>query len=141
MKHSPFCQRLIITSLLMAMVFCIEAQTQVKLKFSNSSVYAGIEVGSKGVKMSILEIGKDAKKTGDFAVIKDTSINTDFITFASPNFVATLNAFTGFYMLATKEYKIAARRVFTVVSSGVKLQAEKENKTAWVTSLVDYFRL
>lgn len=141
MKYSPICLRLSITCLLIAGGYCMQAQTQVKLKFSNSSVYAGIEVGAKGVKMSILEIGKDAKKTGDFAVIKDTSVNTDFISFSGPNFLATLNAFTGFYNLATRDYKITSKKVFTVVSSGVKLQAEKENKTAWVTALVDSFRL
>ncbi|HTL08693.1 MAG TPA: hypothetical protein VL307_10565 [Chitinophagaceae bacterium] len=120
---------------------CLQAQTQVKLKYDNSAVYAGIEVGAKGVKMSILEIGKDAKQTGSFAILKDTSINTDFISFLHPNFQATLNGMYGLYNLAVKEYRIAPKRVFTVVSSGVKMQAEKENKKEWITNLVDSFKL
>jgi hypothetical protein len=121
--------------------FITQAQTQVKLKYNNSSVYAGIEVGAKGVKMSVLEIGKDAKTTGAFAILKDTSINTDFITFLHPNFQATLNGLCGLYNLAVKEYKISSKRVFTVISSGVKMQAEKENKKSWVNALADSFRL
>jgi hypothetical protein len=121
--------------------YSVEAQTQVKLKYNNSSVYAGIEVGAKGVKMSVLEIGKDAKNTGAFAILKDTSVNTDFIAFLHPNFDATLNGLCGLYNLAVKEYKISSKRVFTVVSSGVKMQAEKEHKTNWVNALVDSFRL
>ena len=141
MKHIHFNHRLVITCLLLTGYCCVQAQTQVKLKYNNSAVYAGIEVGAKGVKMSILELGKDAKTSGAFAILKDTSINTDFINFLNPNFQATLNGLCGLYNLAIKDYKIANKRVFTVVSSGVKMQAEKENKTAWVTALVDSFKL
>ena len=141
MKYIGLIQRLLLTSQLIAGFYILSAQTQVKLKYSNSTVYAGIEVGAKGVKLSIIEIGKDAKTTGDFAIVKDSSFNTDFISFQPANFQATLNSFFGFYNLATKDYKIAPRRVFTVVSSGVKLQAEKENKKDWVINLVDSFKL
>lgn len=121
--------------------FQLSAQSQTKLKFNASAAYAGIEVGAKGVKMSILEIGRDGSKSTDFAILKDTSINTDFISFVHPNFEATLNGFWGLYKVATREYKISPNRVFTVISSGVKLQAEKEKKMDWVTALVDSFRL
>jgi hypothetical protein len=42
--------------------FFLQAQTSFKLKYSNSVVYAGIEVGSKGVKMSVIEIGEKCAK-------------------------------------------------------------------------------
>src|SRR5258705_7176816 len=66
------------------------AQDGFKQAFKASSVYAGIEVGSKGVKMSLLELGKDAKSTGSFTILKDTTVNTDFISFTPPTFSATL---------------------------------------------------
>jgi len=141
MKYIGLIQRFLFASLLITGCHFLSAQTQVKLKYSNSAVYAGIEVGAKGVKMSIIEIGKDAKTNGDFAILKDTAFNTDFISFQPANFQATLNSFFGLYNLAIRDYKIAPKRVFTVVSSGVKLQAEKENKKEWVTNLVDSFRL
>ncbi len=142
MKYSPLNLKLTIICLLFLNICFVNAQTQqVKLKYNNSSIYAGIEVGSKGVKLSVIEVGKDAKTTGAFAILKDTSINTDFISFLNPNFQATLNGLYGLYNLAVKEYRISPKRVYTVVSSGVKLQAEKENKKEWVTNLVDSFKL
>ncbi len=116
------------------------AQNAVQTKYNNSSVYTGIEVGSKGVKMSIIEIGKNAQSTGAFNILKDTSVNTDFISFSRPNFNATLEAFCGLYFKATRELKIPGKKVFTVISSGVKMQAEKENKSALVQELIDSFR-
>ena len=116
-------------------------QDNFKLKYSNSAVYAGIEVGSKGVKMSIIEIGKNAQSRGAFNILKDTSVNTDFISFSQPSFQATLNGLYNLYTTSVKEYKIPAKLVFTVVSSGVKVQAEKEDKTSWINNLVDSFKL
>jgi hypothetical protein len=115
------------------------AQDQFKLKFNNSTVYTGIEVGSKGVKLSIVELGKNAQSNGSLNILKDSSINTDFISFNPSTFQATLNGLCRLYA-AAKEYKIPDENIFTVVSSGVKIQAEKENKSEWIKNLVDSFR-
>jgi hypothetical protein len=120
--------------------FYLQAQTSFKLKYNNSAVYGGIEVGSKGVKMSVIEIGKNAQSRGAFNILKDSSVNTDFISFNSPSFEATLEGMSGLYSTLTKKYRIDPKLVYTVVSSGVKQQAEKEQKTEWITSLVDSFR-
>jgi hypothetical protein len=116
------------------------AQNSFKLKYDNSAVYAGIEVGAKGVKMSILEIGKNAQKTGAFNVLKDTAINSDFISFSPSSFQSTLNALSGLYIQAKKDYNISGESIFTVISSGVKIQAEKDNKDLWVKNLIDSFK-
>lgn len=116
------------------------SQTSLKPKYSNSSIYTGIEVGSKGVKMSVIEIGKNAQSSGAFTIIKDSSVNTDFISFSAPTFEATLNGLYGLYKTALIEYQIPSKRIFTVVSSGVKMQAEKDNKTDWIKRLIDSFR-
>lgn len=47
----------------------------------------------------------------------------------------------GLYQVALNDLKIPAKRIFTVISSGVKQQAEKENKTDWINNLIDSFRL
>ncbi len=117
------------------------AQNSNKTKYNNSITYSGIEVGSKGVKMSIIEVGKNAKSNGAFHILKDTSVNTDFISFTDPTFSATLKGLCGLYEKALTDYKIPAKRVFTVISSGVKMQAEKDTKLAWINSLIDSFRL
>jgi len=119
----------------------ISAQSNFNLKFSNSTIYTGIEVGSKGVKMSMVEIGGNAQSRGAFNILKDTTINTDFISFSPATFEATLNGLCHLYQLAGRKYKIPSKNVFTVISSGVKIQAQKESKTEWIKTLIDSFRL
>ncbi|HPH84693.1 MAG TPA: hypothetical protein PLC48_04510 [Ferruginibacter sp.] len=116
------------------------AQNSVKQNFQNAAVYAGIEVGSKGVKMSLLEVGKSSKKNSSFTILKDTSVNTDFISFTQPTFQATLNGLHGLFTVALKNYEIPSDRIFTVFSSGVKIQAEKDDKNSWILSMADSFK-
>ena len=117
------------------------AQNSARLQYNNSSLYSGIEVGSKGVKMSLLEVGKNAKNNGSFNVLKDTSVNTDFISFSSPTFQATLSGLCNLYDIASKEYSIESDKIFTVISSGVQMQAQKEQKNDWINRLIDSFKL
>lgn len=137
---SKFCRLLGPVSFLL---LCTTAFTQssIKTKFSNSTVYSGIEVGSKGVKMSVIEVGKNAKSSGAIAILKDSSVNTDFISFTDETFAATLNGLTGLFNKAVKDYQIPSGKIFTVLSSGVKMQAEKDQKTAWMQRLIDSFRI
>lgn len=117
-----------------------EGQASFKLKFKKSAVYAGIEVGSKGVKMSVLEIEKRQDEAGNFNALKDTSINTDFISFNESSYAATLTAVTVLYKQALQQYKIPAENIFTVMSSGVKVLSEKGNNEQWVQKLRSSFR-
>lgn len=130
-----------LTATLLMAAFFATAQSSIKPKYNNSTIYTGIEVGSKGVKMSVIEIGKNAQTNGAFNILKDTSVNTDFISFSGPTFTATLQGLYSFYNTALRDYKIPSRRIYTVVSSGVKMQAEKETKMAWINNLVDSFRI
>jgi len=98
-------------------------------------------VGSKGVKLSIIKMGKNASVTGSFVSIKDSSINTDFISFTPQTFTATLYAIRNLYNFARKTYHIVPEKIFTVVSSGIKGQAEKENKQDRIVALADSLRL
>jgi hypothetical protein len=144
-KYYPMFQKFLRALSLAGFVLLVllqaDAQTSTKSKFAKGSVYTGIEVGSKGVKMSVIEIGKNAQASGAFNILKDTSFNTDFISFTPASFQSTLNTLTGFFNTAVKEYKIPSKRIFTVVSSGVKGQAEKDNKMDLVNKLIDSFRL
>lgn len=119
----------------------LTAQTNLKLKYNNSTVYTGIEVGSKGVKMSMVELGKNAQSNGSFNILKDTSVNTDFISFNDPTFSSTLDALCALYAKAENDYKIPGKRIFTAISSGVKMQSEKDEKTEMVKKLIDSFRI
>ncbi|HET6722838.1 MAG TPA: hypothetical protein VFH07_08825, partial [Chitinophagaceae bacterium] len=141
MRNILFPRHLILFAGLCCSINFLPAQTNLKLKFNNSTVYTGIEVGSKGVKMSMVELGKNAQSNGSFNILKDTSVNTDFISFTDPTFSATLNALCGLYATAQKNYNIPDKRIFTAVSSGVKMQAEKDEKTELVKRLIDSFKV
>ena len=139
--YNSYLKRLLLTGcMLFINFFILYAQSSVKTKYNNSFLYAGIEVGSKGVKLSVVEIGNNAKTSGAFYVLKDTSVNTDFITFSELTSAATLNGLSNLYDVALKRYNIPSKRIHTVVSSGVKVQAEKENKTDQIDNLIKSFR-
>lgn len=117
------------------------AQSNLQLKFKKSTVYAGIEVGSKGVKMSLIEMNRNSKRNENYNIVGDTAINTDFISFTPATFSLSVKAASDLYSTATNYYHIPASRIFTVVSSGVKVSAEKADKKQWIENLIDSFKL
>ena len=141
-KMNPTELKKILTSgsLLFLSFTLLYAQESFKPKYNNSIIYSGIEVGSKGVKLSVVELGKNAQTRGAFNVLKDSTINTDFISFSEPTFQATLEGLYGLFSLVTKKYMIPSNKVFTVISSGVRVQAEKDNKYDWINKLIKDFR-
>ena len=120
--------------------FSVTAQSSAKKSAHKLNLYAGIEVGSKGIKMSILQVPRNDANSGNFTSIKDTAINTDFILFTNRSFTNTVKGLSSLYEIAANEYGVPTSKIYTVVSSGVKGQAEKENKTAFIKQLADSFR-
>lgn len=130
----------VLLELFLFVVSFAAAQTSVPRNIKIPNLYAGIEVGSKGVKMSLIELTRSAETGNSFTIVKDTSINTDFISFTNATFDATLNGLTALYNVALKKYNIPTKRVFTVISSGVKQQADKENKAEAIARLITDFQ-
>ncbi len=126
--------------LMLFTAFSISAQKTAKVKIEKLNLYAGIEVGSKGVKMSILQVPRNDANSGNFTSIKDTTVNTDFILFTNRSFSNTVKGLSNLYNIAANEYGVPTNKIYTVVSSGVKGQAEKENKIAMIKQLADSFR-
>jgi len=127
--------RFIVFPALLLATFITSAQYSSAIKLVANPVFAGIEVGSKGVKMSVVEMKKKS-----FAVVKDTSVNTDFITFSSETSDATLEGLAGLFNTALTVYNIPTDRIYTVISSGVKMQADKDNKQQQIDQLIGSFR-
>ena len=86
-------------------------------------------------------MNKNTKTTFSYNIVLDTAINTDFISFTPGTFQSSLSALTNLYNTALDFYHIPANRIYTVVSSGVKVSAEKGNKMPWIKTLVDSFKL
>jgi hypothetical protein len=131
---------LTLTAFILSFASDLQAQNSVIPRYEQARLYAGIEVGSKGVKMSFVELDKNAAEDADLRIIKDTSINTDFISFTQPTYQATLAALNSLYDVAVKQHRIPAANVFTAISSGVHVQAQKENKLNWIDQLIQAFR-
>jgi hypothetical protein len=131
----------VILSFILLGCFVSRAQNNIIQKFETGRVYAGIEVGSKGVKLSLLEMDKQTGDAGEFAILKDTTVNTDFISFTQPTYQATLNALDKLYQVAVKQNNIPPANVFTAISSGVYIQAQKEDKNSWIEQLINAFKI
>lgn len=116
------------------------SQTASRPLFKEPKVFAGIEVGSKGVKMSVVEIASGGQQNQSLRVLKDSAVNTDFISFTPASFLATLKGLTGLYNEALIQYSIPGEKIFTVISSGVHIQAEKSGQLNMLKSLADSFR-
>jgi hypothetical protein len=126
---------------LIFLCFIVQSQNSVPAKIRKSNLYTGIEIGSKGVKMSIIQMKKNASTTGAFNSIKDSSINCDFISFTPESYIATLKGLTELYNIASNDYNVPPSKIFTVFSSGVKGQALKDKKLDLLNKLRDTFRL
>jgi hypothetical protein len=100
---------------------------------------AGIEVGSKGVKLTVLE--KSLTGNNDFRLLKDSAINSDFISFTATSYEATLAALNGLYAYAKGQWGISPEDIATVISSGVKAQADKLNKNNHLLTFIEAFRI
>ncbi len=139
MYQKKWKQVILLPGLLLFNMYFVSGQNTVKFRYDNNSVFAGIEVGSKGVKLSVLDVDKTANGNS-FTILKDTSVNTDFISFSQATSTATLNGLYNLFTVATKDMKIPSKRVFTVISSGVKMQADKDDKNKMIEELVISFR-
>lgn len=130
-------KRFLLLSLLIITSGVLSAQKSVSQKLRKAPVYAGIEVGSKGVKMTILQ---SSGAENEYNTLKDTSVNTDFISFTDDTYKNTLSALTQLYKVAIDSYEVSPSSVFTAISSGVSTMAEKENKKDWMKNLSDDFK-
>ncbi len=90
--------------------------------------YAGIEIGSKGVKMSIIRLKSDVKGEYAYSVLSDTAINTEVILFTSQAITESIAAVKTLHDIAVRRHGIPSKRIFTAISSGVQSQAKKKGK-------------
>lgn len=109
-------------------------------KLAKSELFAGIEVGSKGVKMNIINVDANSKKIL-YTNVFDSTINTDFINFTGASYMKTLEGLAAMYTKSNTNYKIYKDNIFIAISSGVQQIAKKENKLSNIESLINSFKL
>ncbi len=95
-------------------------------------MYAGVEIGAKGVKLSIIEVKLSKDRQYDYTLVSDTSINTDAAELSYESEKQTSDALSKFWKIMKERYKISNSNIHIVISSGLKQELDKYNK-------VDYF--
>jgi len=95
-------------------------------------MYAGIEIGAKGIKLSVIEVKLSKDREYDYTLISDTSINTDAAALSYQSEKETYEAITLLWYMLKSRYSIPAERIHIVISSGLMQELDKYNK-------VDYF--
>lgn len=95
-------------------------------------MYAGIEIGAKGIKLSVIEVKLSKDREYDYTLITDTSINTDAAALSYQSEKETYDAITVLWDLLKTRHQIPSNKVHIVISSGLMQELDKYNK-------VDYF--
>lgn len=95
-------------------------------------LYAGIEVGAKGIKLSIIEVTLNKERQYDYSLKMDTSINTDAASLSYQSEKESRDALSKLMDIVAKRFNVISKRTYIVISSGLKQELDKYEK-------VDYF--
>ena len=92
--------------------------------------YAVIEIGSKWIKLSILSIQLNSSGEVEYILKADTSVNPEPAALTPQSQLETAEAVKKFMELARARYGVANDRIYAVISSGLKAELDKKDKTA-----------
>jgi tetratricopeptide (TPR) repeat protein len=99
-------------------------------------LYAGIEVGAKGVKLSVIEVKLSKDRQYDYTLKADTTINTDAASLSYQSERETIDAVAFYWNMLKERYQIPGKHIYIVISSGLKQELDKYNKTDFFTSAI-----
>jgi len=111
-------------SLKMAMSEKALMQLMAGLK-DTEELFAGIDIGSKGVKLSIIGVSVSPKKGLTYNLRKSMSINTEPSALSAASIRETAAAVRDLIDTATVKNSVIADRLFVVMSSGLKQATDK----------------
>ena len=95
-------------------------------------LYAGIEVGAKGIKLSIIDVTLNKDRQYDYVLKLDTSINTDAASLSYQSEKESRDAIAKLMDIVVNRFKVVSKRTYIVISSGLKQELDRYEK-------VDYF--
>ena len=99
-------------------------------------IYAGIEVGAKGVKLCIIDVKLSKDRQYDYTLMLDTAINTDAASLSYQSEKETFDAMTLLWGIIKNRYKIPAKQLYAVISSGLKQELDKYNKIDYYSYII-----
>lgn len=98
-------------------------------------LYAGVEIGAKGTKLTVIEI-KLSNGENDYSLKLDSAINTNAAELSYQSEKETTDAITVFYDIIKKKYQIPSSKTYIVISSGLKQDLDKYNKVEYFANVV-----
>lgn len=99
-------------------------------------LYAGIEVGAKGIKLSVIDVRLSKDREYDYTLKADTSINTDAASLSYQSEKETFDAITVLWDILRFRYHVSPDKVHIVISSGLKQELDKYNKVEYFASVI-----
>jgi Tetratricopeptide repeat len=93
-------------------------------------LYAGIEIGSKGVKLSILSVQLNSSGEVEYVLKADSSVNPEPSSLTPQSQTETAEALRRFLDFAKNKHGISVDKSYVVLSSGLKAELDKKNKTS-----------
>jgi len=98
-------------------------------------LYAGVEIGAKGIKLSVIDVLLSKDREFEYSLKADTSINTDAASLSYQSEKETSDAITVLYAII-KRYAIPSNRIHIVISSGLKQELDRYNKVEYFANVI-----
>jgi hypothetical protein len=99
-------------------------------------LYAGIEVGARGIKLSVIEIKMSRDRQFEYTLKIDTAINTDAASLSYQSEKESRDAIAKLMDIATNRFNVATKRTYIAVSSGLKQELDKYDKVNYFTQVI-----
>lgn len=99
-------------------------------------MYAGIEVGARGIKLCVIEVKMNKDRQFDYTLKTDTSINTDAASLSYQSEKESRDAISKLMDIAVNRFNVTNKRTYIVVSSGLKQELDKYEKVDYFTQII-----
>lgn len=99
-------------------------------------LYAGIEVGARGIKLSVIEVKMNRDRQFEYTLKTDTAINTDAASLSYQSEKESRDAIAKLMDIAVNRFNVANKRTYIVVSSGLKQELDKYEKVDYFTQVI-----
>ena len=99
-------------------------------------VYAGIEVGAKGIKLSVINVKLSMDREYGYTLLMDTSVVTDAASLTYQSERESMDAIATLLGVVKNRFKIPSNKVNIVIASGLTQELERYNKVAYFANII-----
>ena len=99
-------------------------------------LYAGIEIGAKGIKLTVVDVKLSKDREFDYTLLTDTSINTDAAALSYQSEKETADAIDILWNILKSRHQIPSSKVHIVMSSGLMQELDKYKKVEYFANVI-----